>query len=489
MLAWSGAAMAQGKSDVTIVLGEQTDLLEPCMATRSNIGRVILQNISETLTEIDVRNNSTLKPRLATSWEQVDPTTWRFHLRQNVTFSDGSTFDAEDVKHSIERSMSSKITCETSRYFGDTKITPSVVDDHTIDIKTDPAEPVLPLLMSLLTIVPSETPVEFTRNPIGTGPYKLAEWTPGQRIVLTQRDGYWGDKPAVAKATYVFRSDSAVRAAMVKTGEADIAPAISAEDATDKSIDFSYPNSETLYIRPDDSMPPLNDKRVRKALNMAIDRQSFIGSLLPEGTEIATTVVPSTTAGVPKDLKPFPYDPEGAKKLLAEAKADGVPVDTKLELVGRTNLFPNVTEVMEATLGMLKDAGFNVDLKMHEVAEFEGIYSKPFQKGRAPQLVAAQHDNARGDPVFSMFWKYASDGRQSTLSDPHVDDLIKQATAATGDKRNQLWSELFTYLHDDVVADVQLFHMVSFARISPKLDYKPSIALNGQLQLSEIKFK
>lgn len=484
-----GPAFAQAKTDVTIVLGEEVDLVEPCMATRSNIGRIILENVSETLTELDVSGGKGLVPRLAESWEAVNDKTWRFHLRQGVTFSDGSAFDASDVKHSIERAMSDKISCESPRYFGGMTISTQVVDDHTIDITTDPAQPILPLLMSLLTIVPSETPVEFTRKPVGTGPYVLSEWTPGQSIVLQRRDGYWAKVPAVTKATYVFRPDSAVRAAMVETGEADIAPSISEQDATNPATDFSYLNSETFYLRLDHSMAPLNDKRVRQALNMAVDREAFIGTILPKGTELATAIVPPTTLGWNKDVKAPAYDPEGAKALLAQAKADGVPIDTRLELVGRTNNFPNVTEVMEALLGMLQEAGFNVDLKMHEVAEFEGLYSKPYPEGRAPQLVAAQHDNAKGDPVFSMYFKYHSKGRQSGISDPKADALIEQASAASGDERARLWPQLFAYLHDDVVADVLLFHMVSFARVNERIDFKPTIATNSQLQLAEIGFK
>jgi len=120
--------------------------------------------------------------------------------------------------------MSDQLTCETPRYFGDTKLSLNVVDDNTIDITADPAQPILPLFVSLVTIVPSDTPTEFVREPVGTGPYKLESWTPGQSVVLERRDDYWGEQPAVEKATYVFRTDPAVAAAMVENGEADLAP-------------------------------------------------------------------------------------------------------------------------------------------------------------------------------------------------------------------------------------------------------------------------
>ena len=436
------------------------------------------------MTELDVRGDEGLKPRLAESWEQVDDKTWRFNLRQGVTFSDGSAFDAEDVKHSFERAGSSEITCEISRYYEGIEITPTVVDENTIDFATEPAQPILPLLLSLLTIVPSETPIEFTREPIGTGPYTLTDWQPGQSITLDRRADYWGEQPAVEKATYVFRADPSVRAAMVATGEADIAPSISAIDATTE-MDKSYPNSETTYLRIDHAVPPLNDKRVREALNIGIDREAFIGSILAEGTEIATAINVPTTLGWNPDTKAWPYDPDRAKALLEEAAADGVPVDTEILLVGRTGNFPGATETFEAIQSMLSEVGFNIRLQMVEVAEHEQYYSKPYVQDQ-PVLVGAQHDNSRGDPVFSAYFKYHSEGRQSGIVDEKADDLIERATAATGEEREALWSELFGYLHDEVIADVLLFHMVGHARIGANVEFTPTIATNSQLQLAEV---
>ena len=480
---------AQAGKDVTIVLGEDIDLVEPCMATRSNIGRIIMENVNETLTQYDVKGGKGVVPRLAESWEDKGDGTWRFHLREGVTFSDGSAFDAADVKASYERATSDKLTCETPRYFGDTKLTFNVVDDHTIDIAAEPAQPILPLLMSLVTIVPSETPVEFVRDPVGTGPYKLASWQPGQSIALERRDDYWGEAPAVEKATYVFRTDPAVAAAMVTQGEADLAPSISAVDATNPATDVSYLNSETLYLRIDSAIAPISDKRVREALNMAIDRDAFIGTLLPEGVVSAVAMVPPTTLGWNPDVKQYPFDPEKAKELLAAAKADGVPVDTTLYLIGRSNLFPGVVEVVEALQQMLQDVGFTVEVQMVEVAQQEELYSKPYKEGRPPQMLAVQHDNSRGDPVFSMFFKYASEGRQSGISDPKVDEMIATASAATGEARTKDWQELFAYLHDEVVPDVLLFHMVSFARVGDRIEFTPTIATNSQLELADIAFK
>ena len=144
---------------------------------------------------------------------------------------------------------------------------------------------------------------------------------------------------------------------------------------------------------------------------------------------------------------------------------------------------------MEALQAMWQDAGLNVKLEMVEVAEWLERYSQPFADGRAPNIIAAQHDNANGDPVFSMYFKYDCDGLQSGVCDETIDSMIADATVATGAEREAKWSELFHYIHSDSVTDVLLFHMVGFSRVNERLDFTPTIRTNSELQLSQIQFK
>ncbi|MEP3300152.1 MAG: ABC transporter substrate-binding protein [Pseudoruegeria sp.] len=480
-------AQAQDNA-VTVVLSEELEIVEPCSSTKSNVGRVLFQNISETVTEMDPHTG--LQPRLAESWEDMGDGTWRFTLREGVTFSDGSAMNAEDVAHSLVRMKSPDIACEIgAKFFGGIDITTNIVDDLTIDVTANPAQPILPMLMSTVTVTPEDTPLDsFVDHPIGTGPYTFDEYERGQSIKLSANPNYWGEQPTVQSATYVFRADSAVRAAMVAAGEADIAPNIALQDASDPDMDFSYPNSETVFLRIEHAQAPLNDKRVREALNLAVDREAFVGTILADGTLLATGITPPSTIGYNDDLAPYAYDPERARALLEEARADGVPVDTNITLIGRTNNFANVLETMEALLAMYEDVGFKMTLEMVEVGEWLERYAKPFPEDRGPQLIEAQHDNANGDPVFSMYFKYHSEGQQSGLTDPKVDGMIAAATAATGDERAALWSELFAYLHEESIADVMLFHMVGFSRVNERLDFAPSIRTNSELQLSQIEF-
>ncbi len=482
-------AMADGHTAVTIVLSEELDLVEPCQATRSNIGRVIKQNVVETMTEINPTSGE-ITPRLATTWEQVDDLTWRFSLRDGIAFHDGAPFNAEAVIYAIERTMDETLDCEVrTKFFGNIALSPTAVDDLTIDIKTDSPVPILPTMMGTFPIMSPNTPNgEPTRDPVGTGPYIFDNWAPGENITLVRNADYWGEQPAVEKATYVWRSESAVRAAMISAGEADIAPNIAVQDATDPAMDFSYPNSETSRLRIDTTIPPLDDVRVRKALNLAFDRDAVRGTIFSADVIPATQLVVPSINGHNPELEVWPADPAEAKRLLDEARADGVPVDDEITLLGRINIYPNATEIMEVLLSMYQEVGLNVKLQMMEVAEWVDILTKPYAEDRGPVVQQSQHDNNNGDAVFTVYNKYHSEGAQSTIADPALDDVIVQAGEATGDERQALFQDAFRIINDEVIADVPMFHMVGYTRVGSRVSFQPDISTNSELHLAKITF-
>jgi len=493
------ATAATGKI-VTVVLSEEPEGLDGCNSNRSTVGRVAKQNIVETLTEINPKDGS-ITPRLATSWKKVNDKTWRFTLRKGVKFHDGAPFDAAAAVKGISRTMDTGakgsargtggLDCETrTKSFGDLKIEGKAIDKHTLEISANKPVPILPTRMGVVSIVSPNTPRDkLVLNPVGTGPYRFDKWVPGQEIALKRFDGYWGKKPQVEGARYIWRKESAVRAAMVKVGEADIAPNIAVQDATEKGMDFSYPNSETTRLRIDVSQPPLNDKRVRLALNYAFDREALRGSVLSKDVEHATQIIVPSINGHNPNLKVRKHDLAKAKKLLAEAKAAGVPVDKELQMVGRTNIYPNATETMEAMMAMFQQAGFKVKLRMLEVGEWLRYLTKPYAKDRGPVLLQAQHDNNNGDAVFSIFNKFACDGAQSTTCDKHLDALIAKASALSGDERRKTWQEVNRIIYEDLVSDVWMYHMVGYSRVGKRINFTPSISTNSELHLEEITFK
>ena len=481
-------AYAGGKT-LTVVLSEEPDIVDPCEATRSNVGRIIMQNVAETLVEIDPKDGS-IKARLATSWKQTDNLTWEFNIRKGVKFHDGADLNAKTVVKSIKRALNPKYDCEArTKFFGNISVTPSVVGSHTVAIKTKTPQPIMPAMMGIMSITsPNTQEAKGERNPQGTGPYVFGKWTPGQSVTLKRFSGYWGSTPVVEDVMYVFRKESAVRAAMVKTGEADIAPNIAVQDATDPKMDFSYFNSETARLRIDMSQKPLDDIRLRKAMNLAIDLDALRGTIFAAGVVPQTQIVVPSINGHNPRLKPWPYNLAEAKKLVAAAKADGVDVGKEIVIIGRLGIYPNSTEAMEAMHAMLSEAGFNLKIKMMETAGWLNFLSRPYAEDRGPTLVQGQHDNNNGDAVFSMYNKYACEGAQSTTCDSKVEAGIKAATAATGDKRRDTWQEVQRRLHQDIVPDVQMFHMVGFSRVNPRINFTPSISTNSELQVSQVKF-
>ena len=493
------APVAANDRTVTVVLSEEPEGLDGCNSNRSTVGRVAKQNIVETLTEIDPKDGS-ITPRLATSWEKIDAKTWRFKLRQGVKFHDGAPFNAETAAKGIARTMDTGtgsargtggLDCETrTKSFGDLKIVGKPVDEYTLDITANKPVPILPTRMGVVSLSSPNTPTDkLVLKPVGTGPYKFDKWTPGQEIILKRFDGYWGKKPPVETARYIWRTESAVRAAMVKVGEADIAPNIAVQDATEPSMDFSYPNSETTRLRIDVTQPPLNDRRVRLALAHAFDRKALKGTVLSKDIDHATQIVAPSINGHNSKIKMREFDPNKSRQLLAEAKAAGVPVDKEIEIVGRINIYPNATEAMEAMMAMFQAAGFKVKLRMLEVGEWLDILTKPYAENRGPVLLQAQHDNNNGDAVFSVFNKYACKGAQATTCDPKLDKLIEKASTLSGDERRRTWQEVFRVINEDMVADVWMYHMVGYSRVGKRVNFKPSISTNSELHLEKITFK
>jgi len=485
------ASAQVNKQWLTVILPSEPVDLDTCNSSISTLGRVLKQNLSETLIQKDPKDNS-LKPRLATSWERVDPTTWRFKLRQGVTFHDGSPFTAAAVKKSLDRDFANPMKCrDRVKYFSDFSIDISAPDDQTLVIKTSRPEPILPMRLTGITIGAGDIPTDkFSLKPVGTGPYQLSNWQQGQEILLKRNDKYWGAKPEIEGVRYLWRKESAVRAAMVQVGEGDIAVAMASQDAVDPKIDYSYLNSETSALRIDMTRKPLDDKRVRLAMNYAFDRENIRKSIVSKEALHATQFVFPAIPGHNHELDKMvrQYDPAKARQLLAEAKAAGVAVDTEITLLGRPDGYPNSEEVMEATLTTFKAAGFNVKLINLETGPYNAVNYKPYPENRGPTLLQVQHDNNFGDPVFSIAYRYSCEGGTSTYCDPKLDAELARVTGLEGEARVKGWQDLFRHLYEDVVNEVWMFHMVGFARVSPRIDYKPDVTANSEILVENIRF-
>jgi peptide/nickel transport system substrate-binding protein len=488
-----GAGPAKAASDsrtVTIVLNAEPDNMDPGNTGISNVGKVLRYNVAEPLTEMSPAD-SRIMPRLATSWKQIDTNTWHFFLRKGVKFHDGADFNAEAVVFNIKRLYERKIGNRTrDSVFAHLKTEGKAIDTYTLEVKTDKLEPLMPTLMAHMAICsPNTPPDKWTRNPIGTGPYRFVKWDQGMQIILERFAGYWGKKPDAERAVYVWRTESSVRATMVGIGEADLAPEIAKQDANRPDMDVSYLNSETSHVIIGSWEPPLNDKRVRMALNYAVDRDAIRGSILSKDVVPASQLYLPSIFGYNPDLKVWPYDPQKAKNLLDEARKDGVPVDKEILLVARIGLYPNNQEVCEALATMYKAVGLNVKAKMVETAVHIRYRDKPRPKDAGPYLVENQSDNSKGDALFNVYSKYHCDGNSSNVCDKTVDDLIEKARVAQGEERRRLWQAVGKRIHEEIVPLVVLYHMVGNCRIGKRINFQPSLLTTNEIQLAQITFK
>ena len=490
----AGAAATVTDKWVTIVLPAEPNDIEPCHSSRAFEGRVVKYNINETLIQKNAEDGK-LMPRLATSWEQVDPSTWRFKLREGVKFHNGKDFNAETAKISIDRNWNKNLACgDRSKFFGDVNIEVKPVGSHEIEIKTSRPEPILPMRLTGLVIAgpdePTDKVVAAGQGPVGTGPFVFDSWRTGTEILLARNENYWGKKPTIEGMRYIWRDESSVRASMVEIGEADIALTIAPQDANNPNLDHSYLNSETSFMRLDTEMPPMNDVRVRKAMNYALDLASMPGTILPKSAIRATQMVMPSIPGHNHELdkRPYPYDPEKAKALIAEAKKDGVPVGNEMMLVSYPAHYPNAGELMEAFASMWRSVGLNIKLQTVEPGQYQEFNNRPFAADRLPRIQQSSHDNNFGDPVFSVFFKYGCKGSTSAYCDPKFDEEVLRVSGLSGEERVKGWQELFRYLYEDTVPSVMMFHQVAFTRVSPRVDFVPDVTSNAEIRGEEINF-
>jgi peptide/nickel transport system substrate-binding protein len=487
ILGTANIAAAQDDTSITVVGPIEPNLLDVCETSNQAPGRITRQSVYETLVEVSAEDGHVM-PRLATSWSQIDDKTWRFNLVQNAKFHNGMPFNAEAVAFNLKRAAANPECAMYGRAFGGLVVTVTPIDDFTVDISTDKPSPILPTNMALMAMTSPDTPMEIVRQSPGTGPYKIAEWTAG-KVVLERNEDYWGEKPVITKVTTVFRGEDSVRAAMVATGEADIAIDVSPEDADNPATDFTYLNSETTFVRMDSNIEPFTDVRVRQAANYAIDRDSMLGTVVQEGSIKATQLPVAGILGHNDALVPYPYDPEKARQLIAEAKADGVNVDAPIRFIVRAGNFAQVDEFAQAITFMLQDVGLNVNLEIMERSRASLFQGKPFPQDLTANLQLIMSDNNLGDASFSVFPHYDSQGVQSKLNDPELDAAITAAASLTGDERRAAYEEIFRKVQEDIVPAIMMFHMLAITRVGPRLDWTPTIKANSELDFQNMKFK
>lgn len=332
---------------------------------------------------VNVDADARLIPGLATAWRAVDDTTWEFTLRKGVRFHDGSAFDARDVEYSVKRAASMADRGGQFGGFVRAIVGTEIVDAHTIRFKTATAYAVLPQDLNSIFIVShhagAATTAEFNagRSAIGTGPYKLKSFLRGDRIVLVRNDAYWGTRPAWDTVTLRLLPQDAARLAALLAGDVDAIEHIPTSDvgriARNARLHIERKVSwRTLFLHLDQyrnappgvtdksggplGRNPFRDGRVRAAMALAINRKAIVervmeGMALPAGNLVAPPVFAYDAS-----LAAPPYDPQAARKLLAEA---GYPDGFRITLAAPNNRYVNDEQIAQALAQMFARVGID----------------------------------------------------------------------------------------------------------------------------------
>ncbi|MGA2042729.1 MAG: ABC transporter substrate-binding protein [Roseiarcus sp.] len=376
VLSWG--ALAAPKDTVTIGMVLEPPGLDPTTGAAAAIGEITHYNIFEGLTKIN--GDFTVTPLLAESWTlSPDLKTLTFKLRKDVLFQDGSPFTSKDVKFSFERAASKDSTNKEKAFFASIEsIDASDPASVSLKFKQPSFDALYHLGMNTAVIVDEKSAAADATNPVGTGPYKLANWTKGSSVTLEKWDGYRdAAKIAIAKATFRIINDPSAQVAALLAGDVDAFPRFGNFDAvaqfqSDPRFKVTAGGTEGKTILAiNNKKKPLDDVRVRRAIAYAIDRKAIVdGADNGLGAPIGSHLTP-TDPGYVDLTGEYPHDPAKAKALLKEASVT-TPLQLSL-ILPPPNYARKGGEIVAAELG---EVGIEAKIENVEWAQWlSGVYT------------------------------------------------------------------------------------------------------------------
>jgi len=376
------ASAAAPPGAVVVAQGVDPTTLDPMNHQETPAGN-LAANLFDTLLERD--GNLVMQPALAAALPRlVAPTAWEFKLRPGVKFHNGEPVDAGAVKFSLERLVDPKLKLRGATPFAPISHV-EVVDPLTVRIHTKAPWPILDTLMSGVAILPPKYYREkelthVARNPVGSGPFKFVRWVKDERIELEANESYWRGAPRIKRLVFKPIPDDAVRVAALQNGEVDVAvnipPHLANIIANHPRLFLSTaPSVRTIqlmyYTHQFDAQHklvgpypgPVADRRVRLAMNHAVDVDEVIRTVLDgKGLRVATMLTDKHFGFDPK-LAPLKHDLTRTRQLLAEA---GYPGGVDMVFNAPQGRYVRDKEVAEAITGQLTKAGIRTTLRVHE---------------------------------------------------------------------------------------------------------------------------
>lgn len=410
---------------------------------------------------VEADENMQIHPGLAESWQQLDDKTMQFKLRKGIKFHNGDDFTAEDVKFSFERMMNSPriafVLPPIERI--------DIVDDYTVNIVTKtPFGPLLahlshPALGMVSKKLLTENPEALKEKPIGTGSYKFKEWIYGDKLVLEKNEDFY-DKNERGLKYIIFKNvvEASNRAIGLETGEIDIATPISSVDEENiknnpKLQLLTKPSISYTYIGMNMTKAPLNDIRVRKAINYAIDKQAIIDVILNGNGKIATSPIAPGVFGFTDKTKNYEYNVEKAKELMKEAGYENGFTTSILVFSGEAN-----TQTAEIVQAYLKEIGIDLKIEIVEVSAYWDMTERGVHN-----LFLGSWGVVTGDADYGLYAMYHSSakggaGNRDFYENEKVDELLDKAkTEIDPETRKKLYEEAQILIVNDA-PDVMLYN-------------------------------
>jgi len=413
----------------------------------------ILAYITERLCEYDMTQGKFV-PVLATSWTRPDKLTWRFKLRQGVSFHNGEPFNAEAVKFTIDSIKDPAKAWSNASWVGDISAV-KIVDDYTVDLITENPSRSMLANLGYLFILPPKATTElgdrFGVQPIGTGKFVLEKYYPNERIVMKRNDNYWGQKPKLEKVTAKILPESATRLAALETGEVALIPNLSPDSiarmkANPKLSVVVGDPARIMHIAFILGRKPFDNHKVREAFNYAVDRQAIVDTVMMGLAKVADAqLYHASSPGFNPNLKAYNYDPQKAKKLLAEA---GYPDGITVTFGSPNGRYLRDRMVCEAIVGQMAEAGITVKL---EALEWGTFWSRAVTNHEFDMFFLGWISPA--SPYTQLTWWFRTNPKssKSNYSNPQVDKLLIEAqNVLTDEEENQVYSKIQELLWNDL---------------------------------------
>lgn len=446
----------------------------------------VADNIFDTLT---VREpDGELGPGLATEWEQTDPTTWTFTIRDGVTFHNGDTLDAETVAYSINRLIDPDTGSPIVELVN---VAEAVADDEsTVRFVMESPDPVLPAKLSLFggvvvpqTVIENEGADEFANHPIGTGPYEFVSRSQADEIVLKANPDYWGGEPEIENLVFQIMPDPSASLAALQAGQVDIVTSLSTDAAdqlegTSEAKVQSTDGIRTYAINIDTvSDGPLADKRVRQAMNYALDIPAIIDTIQGGAATQVATLIPENVFGHDETLEPYPYDQEQAEELLADAGyEDGFSVELSASQID--------SSLTQAVAGQLADVGIDAEVRILEAqsAKDELITLNENYDGG---LYLFANSGWTLDSVSFLQSYVKSDRRSSRWDNPEADDLVVAGETETdSEERAETFEQMQQLLYDEAPF-VYMFTIQNTYAMNESVEW--DMPITGSLNMSSAR--